>query len=342
MNVRLVGALSVGLAAGRNAALLTGQSRPDTVEAHVAAARAAAGEQYTRLFDNLCEPGFRLPPAPADAARERSRWHAEPAKVFDNLYFLGQSESSWPGAPSAWAVTTSGGLILIDTLFDYSVEDEIVGGLKTLGLDPRLIKYAVVSHGHYDHSGGARYLQDHFGTRAILSAADWDWLDGNPASQPRPARDLVATDGQQLQLGDTTVTLYVTPGHTPGTISALVPVRDGGKPHLAAIWGGTGFNWVANPSPAVRARYITPEKSDTFWFETYGTSARRFREIAARAGADVLIANHSVFDGTWTKLPRLMPRKPGDPHPFVVGVDGVVRYLTVAEECARAGLLRTR
>ena len=33
-------------------------------------------------------------------------------------------------------MTTSEGIILIDAIFDYSVEDEIVNGLKKLGLNP--------------------------------------------------------------------------------------------------------------------------------------------------------------------------------------------------------------
>ena len=141
-------------------------------------------------------------------------------KVFDNLYFLGQTEYS------AWAVTTSAGIILIDAIFDYSVEDEVVGGLKKLGLDPATIKYVVVSHGHGDHSGGAKYLQDRFNARVILSAADWDLLD--KSTQTKPRRDMVATDGQKLTLGDTTLTLYHTPGHTLGTLSTLIPVKDRG------------------------------------------------------------------------------------------------------------------
>ena len=64
---------------------------------------------------------------------------------------------------------------------------------------------------------------------------------------PAPKRDIVATDGQKLTLGDTTLTLYLTPGHTPGTISTLVPVKDGGRPHLAAAWGGTAFNFPRTP-----------------------------------------------------------------------------------------------
>jgi metallo-beta-lactamase class B len=214
-------------------------------------------------------------------------------KVFDNLYFVGQTEYS------AWAVTTSAGIILIDTIFDYSVEDEVVGGLRTLGLDPATIKYALVSHGHGDHVGGAKYLQDHFGTRVILSAADWDLLDRSTGTKPK--RDMVATDGQKLTLGDTTLTLYLTPGHTLGTISTLIPVTDHGTPHLVAEWGGTMFNWIRN-----RPAYITPERPDRFWFDTYSRSASRFRDVVRAAGADVLISNHTIYDGSKTKLPAVV------------------------------------
>lgn len=309
-------------------------AREGQVDAHVAAARAAAGQDHLGLFDRICTA-----PAPAPAPQagappqqgppDRSQWHAEPAKVFDNLYFVGELEYS------AWAVATSDGIILIDAIYDYSVEDEVIGGLKKLGLDPTTIKYVIVSHGHRDHVGGARYLQETLGARVVMSADDWDLVERTKGAWPKPKRDMVATDGQRLTLGDTTVTLYLTPGHTLGTISTLVPVKDGARTHLAAAWGGTAFNWTTN-----RAAYITPERPDRFWFETYGKSAQRFRDIVAKAGADVLIANHTNFDGTKTKLPRLAKRGAASPHPYVIGNDSVQRYLTVADECAKAGLLR--
>jgi hypothetical protein len=56
----------------------------------------------------------------------------------------------------------------------------------------------------------------------------------------------------------------------------------------------------------------------------------------------VIISNHTIFDGSKTKLPALERRKPGDPHPYVIGTDGVQRYLTVVDECARAGLARVQ
>ncbi len=330
-------AVVAALAAGRIGAFAAGQSAANPVSAHVAAARSAAGQDHLAVFDLLCTAPAPAPPAaptrpaaaPPPAPPDRSQWHREPVKVFDNLYFVGQSEFS------AWAVTTSAGIILVDTIFDYSVEDEVVNGLKTLGLDPAQIKYAIVSHGHGDHSGGAKYLQDHFGTRVVLSATDWDLLDHSTGTMPK--RDMVATDGQALTLGNTTLRMYLTPGHTLGTISTLIPVTDGGRPHMVAEWGGTMFNWTRN-----RAAYITPERPDSFWFRTYSESAKRFRGIAAAAGADVLISNHTIYDGSKTKLPALANRKPGSPHPYVIGADAVQRFLTMVDECAQAGLERTR
>ena len=54
----------------------------------------------------------------------------------------------------------------------------------------------------------------------------------------------------------------------------------------------------------------------------------------------MIIANHTVFDGSKTKLPALERRKPGERHPYVIGTEGVQRYLTVVDECAQAGLAR--
>jgi metallo-beta-lactamase class B len=323
--------VATGLVIGLAGANVLGQSGANTAEAHVAAAKAAAGQEHTAVFNNLCNP-----PAPAPAPQrgqqpapqpqgppDRSQWHAEPAKVFDNLYYLGQTEYS------AWAVTTSDGIIVIDALFEYSVEDEIVNGLTKLGLDPKNIKYVLVSHGHRDHAAGAKFLQDRFGARVIMSEADWDLLARNTQAWPKPKRDMVATDGQRLTLGDTTLTLYLTPGHTPGTISTIIPVKDQGKPHIAAEWGGTGFNFT-----------ITPDKPRNFWFEQYINSAEHFRDAVTKARADVLIANHPSQDNAKMKLAALAKRKAGDPHPYVIGNDSVRRYVTMVGECAKAGLLR--
>jgi metallo-beta-lactamase class B len=334
-------ALAVSVVAALLSAVMSlgAQAEPPAVARHVSAAKAAAGTQWQGLLGVLCPespaavpPAAPASPAPASAARpagppDQVAWYAEPVKVFDNLYYVGMSEYS------AWAVTTSAGIILVDTLYDYAVEAEVVDGLRKLGLDPRTIKYAIVSHGHGDHSGGAKYLQDTFGTKIVLSAADWDLLERS--SGTRPKRDVVARDGMALTLGDTTLRLYVTPGHTLGTISTVIPLKDQGRPHVAVTWGGTAFNWLRD-----RDGYITPERPDRFWFRHYIASSARFADVAAQAHADVLLSNHTIFDGSKTKLPQLRARSAEQTNPYVVGAASVHAYLTVAQECAQAGLAR--
>ncbi len=305
-------------------------------DTRVAAAKAAiGGPESSVLFSRLCVPpkpaAPTAQPAPAQPAPQgpppRANWYAEPAKVFDNLYFLGQTEYT------SWAVVASEGIIVIDPLFEYSVEEEVVNGLTKLGADPKRIRYVLVSHAHRDHVGGARLLQERFGARVIMSAADWDLLEKTGGTWPKAKRDIVATDGQRLTLGDTTLTIYHTPGHTLGTVSTILPVRDGGRTHTAALWGGTGFNWLGNGA----AYKVQPHQ---FWFDNYIASARKFRDVAAEANADVLLSNHPDYDGTKPHLQTLASRKPGQPHPYVIGSDRVRRFLTVAEECAQAGRAR--
>ena len=310
--------------------ILAAQDVTNSSAAHFAAAKTAAGEDFQNLLNFQCygpgPGGQRTPPGTAPAAQpgrgagrgpqgppDRSTWYAEPVKVFDNLYFFGQSEYA------VWAITTSQGIIVIDTIFDYSVEEEVAVGMKKLGLDPANIKYAVVTHPHPDHDGGAKFLQDHYGTRVIMSPADWDVLDKR-TNGTKPKRDLEATDGQKLTLGDTTITLYITQGHTPGTLSVVIPVKDNGTPHLAALWGGVGLN---TGREAV---------------ETYIRSAQRFSSIVKQAGADIILANHTDWDRSKINLPLLAKRAPGSPNPYIVGNAKALNFLKVAEECATARL----
>ena len=202
------------VAAGTAAAAQTPVS---DVDAHVAAARAAAGQDFRATFVNLClpaagrgrargaaprahgrgrraRPGRRRPGAPAagraagapPATPDRAGWYASPYKVFDNLYWLGTRQHS------SWALRTSDGLIIIDTNFAWATEPEIINGLTTLGLNPRDIKYVIISHAHGDHDQGAAELQKRYGAKVVMGAADWDATVKRPptAAGGVPTRDI--------------------------------------------------------------------------------------------------------------------------------------------------------
>src|SRR5262249_48886726 len=145
---------------------------------------------------------------------------------------------------SSWALKTGAGIILFDTLYSYAVEAEIIDGLKTLGLDPATIKYVIIAHAHDDHDHGAALLQSKHGAKIVMGAPDWDTTSARKIYPGGIAtRDIAAADGQKITLGDTSVTLVTTPGHTPGTLSLLFPVKDHGRTLTVAYSGGTAFNF---------------------------------------------------------------------------------------------------
>jgi metallo-beta-lactamase class B len=324
------------------AATAAAQTPASEVDAHIAAARAAAGQDYRATFVNLCIPaapgggrgaaaagrgaagrGGAARGGGAPATPDRAGWYASPYKVFDNLYWLGTRQHS------SWALNTSDGIIIIDTNFAWATQPEIIDGLTTLGLDPRQIKYVLISHAHGDHDQGAAELQRRYGAKVVMGAADWESTLQRPATAAGgvPKRDIaVGPDGTKITLGDTTVTVVATPGHTPGTLSYVFPVRDQGRTVTVAYSGGT-----------LTGAFGT----DAARWDEYAASQRKIAKMAADAGATVILSNHSEYDGAYTKA-RLVPlkREVGEGHPFVVGADGVQRYFTVMAECALASKLR--
>jgi metallo-beta-lactamase class B len=291
------------------------------VTEHLARAREIAGKDLQAEYAHRCLLNEIYP----QRTRALQRYMLiEPAQVFDNLYFLGHH------GVSAWIVKTADGLVLFDALDDpQQAQDVIVAGMRKLGLDPAQIKYLVITHGHGDHFGGATFFKSTYGARIMASAADWELMAGTKErgqGPPRwaelvPARDLEISDGQKFVVGDVTFNFYVTPGHTPGTVSTIFRTTHNGEPHVIAFYGGGGM----------------PQTADNKRLQI--KSQGRFIELAKAAGADVLLANHQTQDGSLVKLEELRNRLPGM-HPYVIGTDAVVRYYRVQQECARVSLAR--
>ena len=307
------------------------------IDAHISAAKAAAGLDYRATFVNLCFPGANPALANPAAGRaggaargggpgatpDRANWYASPYRIFDNLYWLGTRQHS------SWALVTSAGIVILDTNFAWATQPEIIDGMKTLGLDARQIKYVVISHAHGDHDQGAAELQKQFGAKVVMGAPDWESTLQRPATAAGgvPTRDVtVGRDGMKLTVGDTTIDIVSTPGHTPGTLSYVFPAKDQGRTVTVAYSGGT----LTGAFGANGARW-----------DEYIDSQKRIAKAAADAGATVILSNHSEYDNAYTKA-RLIAakRETGENHPFIVGADAVQRYFTVMMECATASKLR--
>ena len=314
------------------------QAQSASAQTHVAAARALAYEpehDFTGSFETICAEPRPTPqrggapqrgggPQTARPARPRAEWYAPPAKLFDNMYYVGSDNNS------VYAITTSAGIILINANEYYAVEAEVVEGLKKLSLDAANIKYVVIADARAPSYGGAKYLQDHYNARVLSSEGDWNVMaKTNVPPEARPRKDMVVTDGQKLTLGDTTLTLYVTPGHTPGTVSMIIPLKDGNRRHTAALIGGR------DPLAGGEGVQYFPTEVDAI--RAWKASVNRFQDIAAKAGADVFLITRGSNDRLLDRIRTLNYRKPGGPHPFV-NKDAVKRYMTMTSACMDAQL----
>ena len=263
--------------------------------------------------------GRRERPRPAGPPA-RASWYAEPAKVADNFYFLGTK------IHNAWALVGSDGIIIFEALFDYAAPDEIADGMRKLGLDINKVKYVIISHAHGDHDGGARFLQDTMpAAHLVYGGPDWDAVDKSTNhAGGKPKHDTVGADGMKFSVGDASVQIVTTPGHTAGTLSFLFEVKDNGKPLRVAYVGGTAI----------------PFDGTAAYYDGYIASVKKMAKAAADFGATALMSNHTEFDNGYYKAHTAANRKPGEGNPFDVGRAAVGRYFTVVEECSTAAKLR--
>jgi metallo-beta-lactamase class B len=302
----------------------TAPSKPDTpaITQRVESIRKTAGTEWAAAVDFICKVN-------PDRANRVDDPLIPPTKLFDNVHAIGRTGTV------VYAVTTSAGIVLIDAGYADQLDTVLLPGLKALGLDPNDVRYVLLGHGHGDHFGGAAYFQER-GARVVLSAADWDLVEapapparGNaPAAAVRPPkRDLVAVEGQGLVVGDVTFTPVSIPGHTPGSLGYIFPVKDGSRTYTAGLFGGS---------------ILIPGRIPDEGLQQYIRSVEHFAAVARKMSVDVELQNHPLYDGFELKLERLKTRKAGQPHPFVVGVQAYQRFLTAMTECTRVQLERRK
>lgn len=248
----------------------------------------------------------------------------EPVKIFDNVYATGRTSNP------VYAVTTSDGVMLLESGYPPDTETVHIEGLRKLGLDPATIKSVVVMHGHNGHYGGAPLLQSRYGARVYVSATDWDLMERQAASGRGgaiPKRDMVITEGQPIVLGNFKVMPVAIPGHTAGSMGFIFPVTDNGRPHMAAIYGGT---------------ILLPGGISDEGLQTYLKSIAHWKNETSKAGVDVELQNHPLMDGMTRKLAQLKTRKPGEPHPFVVGTRAYQTFFDVMAACINVNVARRK
>jgi metallo-beta-lactamase class B len=297
-------------------------AKPDSpqVKSLIEKAKKVAGSKWADEAHFFCE---------APRANRADDPLIPPTEIFDGVYILGNAGTV------AYVIKTSAGLMMIDAMGANQVDTQVLPAFQKLGLNPADVKIIVMGHGHADHFGGSPYFQDHYGSKVYISTADWDMMEHPPAGrggdkkkgppQVLPKHDADVKEGEPIVLGDFKLMPVAIPGHTPGAMGYIFAIKDNGKPHVAALYGGT---------------VLTPGPVSTDNLKLYVQSVKKFEVEAKKAKVDSILQNHPLMYPLPAMLDQLQSRKKGGPNPFIVGQGEYQKFLQTMEVCSEANVAR--
>ena len=211
----------------------------------------------------------------------------KPFKVIENVYFVG---NTWV---SVYLIDTPEGLILIDCAYEENLY-LLIDSIRGLGFDPKDIRHLLISHGHFDHCGAARQLQE-------MSNCEI-WINEKDAYFFTERRDLIAFEDrvpefridhyydsdQSICFGGMTIWPVPCPGHTPGTTSFFFEVEHEGRKLTVAMHGGLGTNTLSKEDLLTNGWAVSFQQG-------YSDMLRQMK----RRSVDVLIPSHAGHAKTY-------------------------------------------
>lgn len=153
-------------------------------------------------------------------------------RLVKNVYLAGGGAYGYSHANDCNIYLVDGGssLALIDTGGGSGVE-AIVNNIRSFGLDPKKVELTLITHSHFDHTGGNIRMKELTGCRIAMheaEAAAYERLDPGLTLVEMAERrglkveaakvDLKLKDGKVLKVGGVELKVVHTPGHTPGHI----------------------------------------------------------------------------------------------------------------------------
>jgi metallo-beta-lactamase class B len=233
-----------------------------------------------------------------------------PHRVMGNLYYVGTVDLA------SFLIATPEGHILINSGFEGTIR-VTVGNIEALGFELDDVRIILGSHAHWDHQGADLRFRELTGAEVMIMGADVPEWRGMLGGGDIPI-DRVLNDGDQVQLGGTTLIAHRTPGHTKGCTSWSLQLEEAGATYDALI--------VCSFS--LRPRYMSPRVAGD-----YSATFAKARSLPV----DVFLAPHgSVYDLA-AKYEAAVLRGASEPNPFV-DPEGFAAYVDKQESTFKTWL----
>lgn len=101
---------------------------------------------------------------------------------------------------------------------------KLVEAIRNRGLD---VRYILLTHGHFDHTGAVMEIKNEFGAKLCVSGEDAEMLTDPQLSLAMRQRwkpedisiDLLLSDGDVIEAGKMRFEVIATPGHSKGSVT---------------------------------------------------------------------------------------------------------------------------
>jgi metallo-beta-lactamase class B len=242
-----------------------------------------------------------------------------PHRMIGNIYYVGSR------GLASYLITTPAGHILINSNLTTSVP-LIRANIEKLGFRFTDVKILLISHGHFDHDGGSAEVKKLTGARYMVMDGDVGVVEsggrsdfqygGDPKlSYPVSTVDRVLHDGDEVKLGDATLTAHKTAGHTRGCTTWTLKVREADKTYNVVIVGSPNVN----PGYKLVNNASYPEIADDY--------TRGFRVLKSLS-CDVFLGAHGIYYGMEAKYAKL---NAGGANPYI-DPEGYKNYVAEREQ----------
>ncbi|MFW2829359.1 subclass B3 metallo-beta-lactamase [Sphingomonas sp. ID0503] len=150
-----------------------------------------------------------------------------PFRIVGNVYYVGTE------GIAAYLIVDRKRMILIDGTPAESA-GVVLDNIRTLGFDPKNLRYLLNNHAHWDHAGGLAAIRGVTRAKLVASSRDREVLKrGSDLARPDVGNfppvgvDRSIGDGDKVRLGGTRLTAHLTPGHTKGCTSWSMTTTEG-------------------------------------------------------------------------------------------------------------------
>lgn len=159
-------------------------------------------------------------------------------RITDEVFQVGGPQLTAPEDAAVYLVHFSDHAALIDAGSGLAV-DWLVSNVEACGVKPKDLEMVLLTHCHFDHTGGASHLRDRFGCTVVLHDLEARYLETGDSEvtaaswygsrlQPCPVDRKLTGDDEEIHLGDRVIRALHIPGHSPGSVAYLT-VSEGAR-----------------------------------------------------------------------------------------------------------------